>query len=53
VAAFADFALPRLADGRLRPVIDRVFPFAQAPEAFAALARGGVLGKIMLELNSL
>ncbi|HXU29017.1 MAG TPA: NAD(P)H-quinone oxidoreductase [Thermoanaerobaculia bacterium] len=52
VAGFADFALPRLADGRLRPVIDRVLPFAQAAEGYAALAAGGVLGKIVLEMGS-
>jgi len=51
VAAFADFALPRLADGRLRPVIDRVLPLEHASEAFAALARGGVFGKIVLAMD--
>jgi len=50
VAAFAAFALPRFASGRLRPVIDRALPFERAPEAYAALARGGVGGKIVLEL---
>lgn len=50
VAGFADFALPRLADGRLRPVVDRVLPFEQAGEAFAALRQGGAAGKIVLEM---
>ncbi|HEV8239417.1 MAG TPA: NAD(P)H-quinone oxidoreductase [Thermoanaerobaculia bacterium] len=50
VAAFGDFALPRLADGRLRPIVDRVLPFAEIAEAYAQLERGGVLGKIVLEL---
>ncbi|HEY8020480.1 MAG TPA: NAD(P)H-quinone oxidoreductase [Thermoanaerobaculia bacterium] len=50
VAAFAAFALPRFASGRLRPVVDRALPFERAPEAYAALARGGVGGKIVLEL---
>jgi NADPH:quinone reductase-like Zn-dependent oxidoreductase len=50
VAAFGDFALPRLADGRLRAVVDRVLPFAQIAEAYEALERGGVLGKIVLAL---
>jgi putative PIG3 family NAD(P)H quinone oxidoreductase len=50
VAAFGDFALPRLADGRLRPVVDRVLPFSQVAEAYAAVVRGGVLGKVTLAL---
>ena len=48
VAAFGDFALPRLADGRLRPIVDRVLPFAEIPDAYAQLERGGLLGKIVL-----
>jgi putative PIG3 family NAD(P)H quinone oxidoreductase len=51
VADFAAFALPRLADrpgGRLLPVVDRVFPLEEAPAAYAALAGGGVFGKIVL-----
>jgi NADPH:quinone reductase-like Zn-dependent oxidoreductase len=51
VAAFGEFALPRLADGRLRPVIDRVFPFAEVAAAYAALEAGGVFGKIVLDLG--
>jgi NADPH:quinone reductase-like Zn-dependent oxidoreductase len=50
VAAFADFALPRLADGRLKPVLDRVFPFADVADAYAALAEGGAAGKIVLAI---
>lgn len=50
VAAFAAFALPRLADGRLRPIVDRTFPFARIADAFAAFARGGVAGKIVVEM---
>ena len=50
VAAFGDFALPRLADGRLRPIVDRVLPFAQIADAYEQLERGGVLGKIVLEM---
>jgi putative PIG3 family NAD(P)H quinone oxidoreductase len=48
VEAFAAFALPRLRDGRLRPVVERVLPFDRAPEAFKTLEKGGVLGKIVL-----
>jgi putative PIG3 family NAD(P)H quinone oxidoreductase len=50
VAAFSAFALPRLEDGRLRPVIDRVLPFAAAAEGYAALAASQALGKIVLAL---
>ncbi len=34
--------------GRLRPVIDRVLPLAEGREAFAALERGEVFGKLVL-----
>jgi putative PIG3 family NAD(P)H quinone oxidoreductase len=51
VAGFADFSLPRLADGRLRPVVDRVLPFAEVASGYAALGAGGVLGKIVLEIR--
>ncbi len=50
VAAFSAFALSRLACGRLRPVVERALPFERAEEAYAALAHGGVAGKIVLEL---
>lgn len=50
VSDFAAFALPRLKDGRLRPVVDRVFPFERAAEAYRALAQGGSFGKIVLEM---
>jgi len=47
-ADFAAFALPRLRDGRLRPVVDRVFSLERAGEAYQALERGGAFGKIVL-----
>ena len=50
VAAFSEFGLPRLADGRLRPIVDRVLPFSEIAEAYATLEHGGVLGKIVLAL---
>ncbi len=49
-AAFSAFALSRFASGRLVPVVDRVVPFARAPEAYAALGAGGAAGKIVLEM---
>jgi putative PIG3 family NAD(P)H quinone oxidoreductase len=51
VAAFADFALPRLADGRLRAVVDRTVPFEKVAEAYDALRRGGLFGKVVLEMR--
>ena len=48
VADFSEFALSRLKDGRLRPVVDRVIPLERAAEAYKALERGGVFGKIVL-----
>jgi putative PIG3 family NAD(P)H quinone oxidoreductase len=51
VASFADFGLPRLADGRLRPVIDQVVPFARVADAYRDLERGGVFGKVVLRLQ--
>ena len=50
VAAFAAFALPRLADGRLRPQVDRVVPFEEVADAYATLSEGGLGGKVILEM---
>lgn len=49
-ADFAAFALPRLRDGRLQPVVDRTFPLERAAEAYKALERGGVFGKVILSM---
>lgn len=49
---FLDFATYRLDDGRLRPVIHQIYPFSQVAEAYAHLARGGVFGKLVLDLES-
>jgi len=51
VADFAEYGLARLADGRLRPVIDRVYPFERVAEAFAALEAGGLFGKVVVEMR--
>jgi putative PIG3 family NAD(P)H quinone oxidoreductase len=48
VASFASFALPLLARGALRAVVDRVVPLAEAAAAYAALAQGEPFGKILL-----
>lgn len=45
---FTTEVLPALADGRLRPVIDRVFPLQDAPAAQEYLASNAQIGKIVL-----
>jgi NADPH:quinone reductase-like Zn-dependent oxidoreductase len=35
--------------GKLRPIIDRVMPLSQGKEAYAAMERGELFGKIVLE----
>lgn len=50
VADFHRFAEDRLADGRLKPFIDRILPFADVAQAYEAMEEGGVLGKIVLRL---
>lgn len=42
---------PLLAQGRIHPVIDQVFPFAQAAQAHAYMESGAHKGKIVLSLE--
>lgn len=51
VGGFAEFGLPRLADGRLRPVIERIFPLAEAAQAYAFLEHERPLGKVLLQTS--
>lgn len=51
VQAFIRSVLPLLAAGRALPEIDRVFPAAEAAEAFDYLARPGKTGKILLDFG--
>jgi NADPH:quinone reductase-like Zn-dependent oxidoreductase len=37
--------------GAIRPVLDRIFPFDQANEAFAYLETGRAMGKVVVELQ--
>lgn len=48
---FAADVLPAFADGRLRPVINRVFPLQQALTAQAYMASDAQLGKIVLTVD--
>lgn len=40
-----------LALNRILPVVDRVFPFAEAPEAYRYLERGAHFGKIVISVD--
>lgn len=47
---FAEDLLPRVADGRLRPLVDRVFPFAEVPAARAHMEANAHVGKIVIAM---
>jgi putative PIG3 family NAD(P)H quinone oxidoreductase len=42
---------PHVAEGKLKPVIDTVFPFDQAPDAHRLMESGDHVGKIVLEIG--
>jgi putative PIG3 family NAD(P)H quinone oxidoreductase len=50
VRDFGEFALPRLADGRLRAVVDRVLPFERIAAAYETLERSEALGKVVVRI---
>ena len=49
VQAFAHEVVPLLADGRMRALVDRVFPAEQAEDAFDYMQQPGKFGKVLLE----
>ena len=51
MANFAEFnaVLGHLAGGQLKPVVDSVYPFEQAPEAFRRFDGADLFGKIVVE----
>lgn len=51
VAGFLDKFGDALRDGRLRPVIDRVYPLEQASEAHRRMSAGENFGKIVLRVS--
>jgi NADPH:quinone reductase-like Zn-dependent oxidoreductase len=50
VRGFAADILPMIADGRIKPVIDRVFPFSQLPAAKDYMESNAHLGKIAVTI---
>jgi len=48
VRGFARDVLPAFASGHLKPVIDKVYPFAELPQAKAYMESNAHLGKIIL-----
>lgn len=48
VEEFAQWGVPRLADGRLTPIVDRVLPLDDVAEAHRAMAANAVVGKVVL-----
>jgi NADPH2:quinone reductase len=50
VPAFVRDLMPAVADGRIRPVIDRVFPFGELPAARAHMESNQHLGKIVIAM---
>ena len=42
---------PLVAEGKLKPIIDRTYPFAQAPEAHRRMEAGEHVGKIVLTIG--
>ena len=48
VRGFVKDVLPFLADGRLTPVVDKVFPFAELPAAITFMESDAQLGKIVV-----
>jgi NADPH:quinone reductase len=52
VPAFVTDLMPAIAEGRIRPVIDRVYPFEKLAEARAHMESNRHLGKIVLAMPS-
>jgi NADPH:quinone reductase-like Zn-dependent oxidoreductase len=51
VRGFVRDLLPAFADGRLRPLVDRTFPFAELPAARGYMESDVQIGKIAVRLD--
>jgi NADPH:quinone reductase-like Zn-dependent oxidoreductase len=51
VRGFAADVLPYIASGKIRPLIDRVFPFAELPAAKAYMESNAQVGKIAVRMD--
>jgi NADPH:quinone reductase-like Zn-dependent oxidoreductase len=51
VASFSAWGVPRLADGRLRPVVDRVLPLDDVVAAHRAVEGDETVGKVLLQVG--
>jgi putative PIG3 family NAD(P)H quinone oxidoreductase len=49
-ADFTRWAVPRLADGRLRPIVQTVLPLAEAAEAHRLVGEDATVGKVVLQV---
>jgi NADPH:quinone reductase-like Zn-dependent oxidoreductase len=48
---FRKKVLPHFENGNLHPVIDKIFPLAQAEQAHAYVANNQNFGKVVLKMN--
>ncbi|MEZ7897234.1 MAG: NAD(P)H-quinone oxidoreductase [Flaviflexus sp.] len=53
ISASSDFAMERLADGRITPIVDSVFPISKVAEAIEHVEHGSPFGKVVLDLREL
>ncbi|MFC4617579.1 NAD(P)H-quinone oxidoreductase [Camelliibacillus cellulosilyticus] len=48
---FADWALPHFIDGRIKPIVDRIFPFENVQDAHRYMEANRNFGKIVLKVK--